>query len=162
MPTRPLTCRFASVTYALPGPTIRSTRGTERVPNARAPTACAPPLLTTSVAPALRAAYRTAAGTEPSACGGVHRTLVSTPATTAGTTVMHTDEGYTARPPGHVAADGAQRPDDLAEGHAVALVGPLAGELPGVQVVQAFDQGVERVLQIGGGVELARRRARRR
>ena len=100
MPTMPATCRFASVTYALPGPTMRSTAGTESVPNVSAPIACAPPDFTTSVAPAFRAAYRTAAGIEPSGCGGVHSTICRTPATTAGTTVMQTDDGYTARPPG--------------------------------------------------------------
>ncbi len=63
------------------------------MPNARAATAWAPPDFTTSVAPACFAAYNTAAGIEPSGCGGVQSTIRSTPATTAGTTVMQTDEG---------------------------------------------------------------------
>ena len=65
-----------------------------------APTACAPPVLATWVAPAFRAAYSTGAGIDASACGGVQSTISWTPAITAGTTVMQTDEGYTARPPG--------------------------------------------------------------
>ena len=32
MPQKPLTCRLASATKALPGPTMRATRGTVRVP----------------------------------------------------------------------------------------------------------------------------------
>ena len=55
--------------------------------------ACAPPDFTTVVAPAFRAAYRTADGIVPSACGGVQSTIPPTPATTAGTTVMQTDDG---------------------------------------------------------------------
>ena len=72
---------------------MRSTAGTDAVPKVNAPTACAPPDFTTIVAPAFRAAYRTGAGIDPSGCGGVQSTIRSTPATTAGTTVMHTDEG---------------------------------------------------------------------
>ncbi len=79
---------------------MRSTAGTDAVPNASAPTACAPPALTTMVAPARRAAYRIAGGIEPSLWGGVQSTIRSTPATAAGTTVMQTDDGYSARPPG--------------------------------------------------------------
>ena len=43
--TRPKTWRFASATYALPGPTILSTFGMLSVPYASAATACAPPAL---------------------------------------------------------------------------------------------------------------------
>jgi hypothetical protein len=45
------------------------------------------------VVPDRFAAYRTAGWIEPSARGGVQRTISGTPATTAGTTVMHTEEG---------------------------------------------------------------------
>ena len=58
-----------------------------------AATACAPPVLATWVAPALRAAYRTGACTAPSFWAGVHTTISATPATTAGTTVIATVEG---------------------------------------------------------------------
>ena len=58
-----------------------------------AATAWAPPLLATCVAPARFAAYSTAEGTVPSVCGGVHTTISSTPATTAGTTVIATVDG---------------------------------------------------------------------
>src|SRR5206468_12474546 len=100
IPTTPATWRFASVTWTFPGPTIRSTDGIDSVPYAIAATAWAPPLLATSVAPARVAAYSTAAWTVPSRCGGVHTTISSTPATTAGTTVIATVDGYLARPPG--------------------------------------------------------------
>ena len=100
MPTSPTTSRLAAVTYTFPGPTILSTGGTVSVPYAMAATACAPPALTTRSAPARCAANSTAGRTEPSGPGGVHSTTRSTPATRAGTTVMHTVEGYAARPPG--------------------------------------------------------------
>ena len=77
-----------------------STAGTESVPYASAAIACAPPTFTTRVAPERTAAYSTDPWTEPSAEGGVATTISSTPATTAGTTVIATLEGYTARPPG--------------------------------------------------------------
>ena len=70
------------------------------MPNARAATAWAPPILATAVAPARAAAYRTAGWIEPSGEGGVQTMTSSTPATTAGTTVMATEDGYSARPPG--------------------------------------------------------------
>ena len=100
MPTNPATCRLASVTYTLPGPTIRSTAWIDAVPNASAATAWAPPTFATAVAPARAAAYSTAGWIEPSGDGGVQTTTPSTPATTAGTTVMATEDGYSARPPG--------------------------------------------------------------
>src|SRR6478672_12876942 len=100
IPTNPATWRLASVTYTLPGPTIRSTDGIDSVPYAIAATAWAPPVLATSVAPARFAAYRTAAWIDPSRWGGVHTTISSTPATLAGTTVIATVDGYFARPPG--------------------------------------------------------------
>ena len=100
MPTSPETSRFVAVTYTFPGPAITSTRGTLSVPYAIAATACAPPAFTTSSAPARDAANNTAGGTDPSGDGGVHTTTRSTPATRAGTTVMHTVDGYAARPPG--------------------------------------------------------------
>jgi hypothetical protein len=62
--------------------------------------ACAPPVFTTRPAPARSAATSTAGSTEPSGSGGVQTITSSTPATFAGTTVMHTVEGYAARPPG--------------------------------------------------------------
>src|SRR5207247_2519811 len=88
IPTTPATSRFAAVTHTLPGPTTTSTAVTVSVPNAIAATACAPPIRYTASTPAIRAAYRTAAGTVPSASGGVHSTTRPTPATRAGTAVM--------------------------------------------------------------------------
>ena len=52
MSTSPKTCRFASATHLLPGPTILSTRPMLAVPYASAATACAPPIRSTSVTPA--------------------------------------------------------------------------------------------------------------
>jgi hypothetical protein len=100
MPTTPETWRLASVTNAFPGPTILSTEGTLFVPNVSAAIACAPPAFTTVVAPARFAAYKTSGWIDPSERGGVHTTICPTPATNAGTTVIATDDGYTARPPG--------------------------------------------------------------
>ena len=42
IPTTPDTCRLASCTHRMPGPTITSTRGIDSVPYASAATACAP------------------------------------------------------------------------------------------------------------------------
>ena len=86
----PATWRFASVTNRFPGPTILSTCGTVRVPNARAATACAPPTRNSRVTPASRAAASTTSGVPP---GGVTITISGTPATTAGTVFIITVEG---------------------------------------------------------------------
>ena len=77
-----------------------STFGTLSVPNAIAAIAWAPPTLYISSTPASFAATRVEGYTFPSAPGGVHITILSTPATFAGSTFIRTDEGYTAFPPG--------------------------------------------------------------
>ncbi len=100
MPTIPATCRFASVTYALPGPTMRSTAGTESVPNVMRPDRLRAARLGDERRARLPGGVQDGRGIDPSGCGGVHSTISRTPATTAGTTVMQTDDGYTARPPG--------------------------------------------------------------
>ncbi len=63
MPTVPNTCRFASTTYALPGPTTTSTGRNAPAPNAIAAIACAPPIAYTSSTPAIAAAARIASST---------------------------------------------------------------------------------------------------
>ena len=92
MPTRPKTRRLACATYALPGPTILSTRGTRSVPKASAPTACAPPIVNTRSTPAIAAAASTIGLRTPS---GVGTTITSspTPATLAGMAFISTDDG---------------------------------------------------------------------
>ncbi len=65
-----------------------------------AATACAPPTLNTRSTPATAAATSVCGFTFPSACGGVHMMISSTPATCAGTAFISTVEGYCARPPG--------------------------------------------------------------
>ena len=99
MPTTPKTRRLAAATYALPGPTILSTAGIVSVPNASAPTACAPPMRNTRSTPASAAAARTVAFICPS---GVGVTMMSclTPATLAAMAFISTDDGYAALPPG--------------------------------------------------------------
>ena len=100
MSTRPNTCRFASATQALPGPTILSTRGTEAVPYASAATPCAPPRRNTRSTPAIFAAARIASGCVPSGPGGEIMTSCRHPASFAGIAVMSTVEGYAAVWPG--------------------------------------------------------------
>ena len=79
---------------------MTSTGGTDSVPYAIAPIACAPPMRYTTSTPAIAVAASTTSGTRPSRSGGTHTTTSSTPATLAGTAVMRTVDGYTARPPG--------------------------------------------------------------
>ena len=100
MRTSPESCFFASVTNALPGPTMTSARGICCVPIASAATACAPPVLRIRVAPAMRAAAATSGNTEPSRRGGVATITSRTPASRATAAVMITVLGYAARPPG--------------------------------------------------------------
>src|SRR5439155_6680423 len=102
MPTRPsaATSRLATATYTLPGPTTMSTAGIDSVPYAIAAMACAPPTRYTASTPAIAAAASTTSGTRPPGPGGTHSTTSPTPATRAGTAVMRTVDGYTARPPG--------------------------------------------------------------
>jgi len=88
IPTSPNTSRLAAATYAFPGPTILSTRGTVSVPYAIAATACAPPITNTRSTPAIRAAA-IVSGDGP----GVVMTISLTPATRAGTAVMTTVDG---------------------------------------------------------------------
>ena len=97
MPTCPTTCRLASATQRLPGPTILSTRGTVAVPYASAATACAPPIRKIRVTPESAHAASTASVTP---CGGTTAMISCTPATSAGTAFMTTDDGYEALPPG--------------------------------------------------------------
>src|SRR5262245_50953438 len=84
--TSPVSCRFASVTYTLPGPTILSTRGTDSVPSAIAAIAPAPPTAKTRRAPPIAQAASTVAGGSPFGPGGEHTMTSLTPATPAGTT----------------------------------------------------------------------------
>ena len=92
---------FASATYALPGPTIRSTRGTLAVPYASAAIAPAPPSAKTrSAFASAAAASTTLAGRPEDRSGGEQTTTSPTPTTRAGTTPMNTLLGYAARPPG--------------------------------------------------------------
>ena len=98
--TAPATWSFASATYAFPGPTMRSTRGTLSVPYAIAATAPAPPNAKTRSTFASAAAASTTGAGSPSSPGGEQRTISPTPATRAVTTPMITVLGYGARPPG--------------------------------------------------------------
>ena len=93
MRTSPESCRFASVTYALPGPTITSQRGIAPAPIASAATACAPPARRIRVAPAMRAAAATSGAMLPSRRGGVATMTSGTPASRATAAVMITVEG---------------------------------------------------------------------
>ena len=97
IPTCPTTWRLASATHRLPGPTILSTLGTVAVPNASAPTACAPPIRKIRVTPDRAHAARTVSVTP---LGGTTATISRTPATIAGTAFITTDDGYEAFPPG--------------------------------------------------------------
>jgi hypothetical protein len=90
MPTWPTTCRLASATHRFPGPTILSTRGTVAVPKASAPTAWAPPMRKIRVTPERAQAASTGSVTPR---GGTTATISCTPATSAGTAFMMTEEG---------------------------------------------------------------------
>ncbi len=90
MPTRPKSCRFASATYALPGPTSMSTAGIEAVPSPIAAIACTPPRMWTSSAPPNAIAATVAAGGAPFS-GGVQATIRFTPATFAVSTLICAD-----------------------------------------------------------------------
>jgi len=99
IPVRPKTSFLAVATQALPGPTILSTAGTDRVPYAIAATAWAPPTLKIRSTPAIcAAAART--GLSPPLPTGLAMTISLTPAILAGMAAMSTVEGYAARPPG--------------------------------------------------------------
>jgi hypothetical protein len=69
-----------------------STAGTVAVPNASAPTACAPPTRMMRSTPAMAAAASTDAFKAPSGVG-VTMTSSGTPATFAATALMSTDDG---------------------------------------------------------------------
>ena len=99
IPPRPNTCRLASATYALPGPTMRSTGAIVAVPYAMAATAWAPPTRYTSATPARRAASSTSGFSTPPGAG-THIATRPTPATRAGTAFISTEDGYAALPPG--------------------------------------------------------------
>ena len=72
----------------LPGPTMRSARGTVRVPKAKAAMACAPPIWKTWGTPSIAAVPKTSV----TARGQATQTL-GTPATSAGMAVISTVEG---------------------------------------------------------------------
>ena len=91
--TRDTTCSFASATYAFPGPTMRSTRGTEAVPSAMAATAPAPPIAKTRSTFASAAAASTTGDGRPDAPGGEQTTISPTPATRAGIAPMSSELG---------------------------------------------------------------------
>ncbi len=96
MPTGPKTCRLASLTKALPGPTILSTAGIVSVPWAIAAMAWAPPTRKIRSAPA-----RWQPATMASCALGGRQAMTSpTPATLAGTMVMMGAERSGKRPPG--------------------------------------------------------------
>ena len=102
MPTSPQTSILAAVTQALPGPTIRSTgaRPASGRPNASAPIAWAPPATTKASTSSSPAAPSRTGSVRPSRSAGDATTTRPTPATCAGTTVMTSDDGYGAEPPG--------------------------------------------------------------
>src|SRR6185437_15405801 len=93
MATAPVTCSFASATYAFPGPTIRSTRGIDSVPYAIAAIAPAPPAANTRSTGAIAAAASTS-GDGPVSRAGEQRTISPTPAAGAGTAPIRTLLGY--------------------------------------------------------------------
>ena len=90
MPTRPNSSRFASATYALPGPTMMSARGAPNRPKTIVATACTPPISRTMSAPA-RSRAKATAGSIDSPRGGVQATTKDTPATLAVVTLMMAD-----------------------------------------------------------------------
>ncbi len=93
MPTCPYTCRLASATKALPGPTILSALGTVSVPQARAAMAWAPPQRNTRSTPASRAAARITGFTSPRQVGGETMTISAQPASLAGMQFIRTVDG---------------------------------------------------------------------
>ena len=97
--TRDLQLRLGDV--RVPGPTMRSTRGTVSVPNAIAAIAPAPPMAKSSVdVRDSRRGEHHSSGTIPCAPPASTTTTVFTPATRAGMAPMSTLLGYAARPPG--------------------------------------------------------------
>ena len=100
MATAPTSWRLASTTKRLPGPKIFSTGFTLSVPSARAAIACAPPILTISVAPEAFNAYKRAGFTRPSGPQGVAATISRTPAAWAKPPVMMDVDTRGAFPPG--------------------------------------------------------------
>jgi hypothetical protein len=99
MPTCPNSWRLASATNALPGPITLFTARIDCVPQASAAIATAPPSCSTSRTPSSPASASAMSLTRPP-LGGVAMTISRTPATCAGTTVISTLDGYSARPPG--------------------------------------------------------------
>ena len=91
--TRPRTCRFASATYAFPGPAIFATAGMLAVPKARAATACAPPTRTTRSSSPTSTRAAATAGLASMARGGVATRISRTPATRAGIAFISTEDG---------------------------------------------------------------------
>jgi hypothetical protein len=89
------TSALAAATHALPGPTILSARVIDAVPYASAAMACAPPSLSTRVAPASMAAQQIAG-----VIAGQTTVIWRTPAVRAGTTVMIRLETSGNLPPG--------------------------------------------------------------
>ena len=103
MPTSPTSSTLAAVTQALPGPTI-AVDGREAL--VRQPVGERGDRLGAARdeegvdARAGRPRRASTGWTAPSRSAGDATTTVPTPATRAGTTVMTSDEGYGARPPG--------------------------------------------------------------
>lgn len=81
-----------------PGPTILSTGRSVGVPQAIAAIAGIPPSRQTSPTPTAWAAASSSGATLPSRRDGVHSTVCGTPATTAGTRFMMTDENSGSEP----------------------------------------------------------------
>ncbi len=93
MATTPETASLAAFTQRPPGPTIRSTAGTDSVPHVMAATAWAPPAANTASTPARAAAASTGGAGSPSAPGGEHTITSRQPASRAGTAAMSRLEG---------------------------------------------------------------------
>merc|ERR1719503_10760 len=89
MPVIPKSMRFASATYALPGPTMMSAGWPEKQPYPMAPIACTPPTQRMTSAPAKCIAYRVPGWILPvPLSGGDAATTFFTPATLAVATLI--------------------------------------------------------------------------
>ena len=104
------------MTYALPGPTTASTAAIVSVPYASAATAWAPPTAYTSSTPSSRATTRIASDGL-----GVTTAMRRTPATSAGTAVITSEDGSGKRPLGThspTESSGSQRRSETIPGAA--------------------------------------------
>ena len=98
-PTSPHTTLFAAATSRPPTPTILSTWGMVSVPRAIAAIAHGPPTLKMRFTPRVVAAVMVQGSMEPSACGAMHITTSSTPATSAGMVFVKTSGENASRLP---------------------------------------------------------------